>query len=158
MEMSQTTIYQLPWRSKDTTQNSIASIVKNKYFEAQLQIEIFFFNENCVITERWEKHKTNLLDLMSLSLLVWVRSCHILVYQSDYWWVITLLNLIPQNYANDLSLALHGIYPSSVETSLSIILFQAKISNVSETRINLYVFEGHFCVHFTKRKTEAESI
>lgn len=84
MEMSQTTIYQLSWRNKDTTQNSIASIVKNKYFEAQLQTEIFFFDENCVITEIWEKHKTNLLDLMSLFLLVWVRSCHILVYQSDY--------------------------------------------------------------------------
>lgn len=41
MEMSQTTIYQLSWRNKDKTQNSTASMVKNKYFEAQLQIEIF---------------------------------------------------------------------------------------------------------------------
>lgn len=160
MEMSQTTIYQLSWRNKDKMQNSIASIVKSKHFEAQLQIEIFFFffNENCITTEIREKLKTNLLDLMSLSLLAWVRSCPILVYQSDYWWVITALNLISQNYANNLSLGLYRIYPSSVETSHSIILFQAKSSNLAETWINLYRFEGHFCVHFTKRKTEAESI
>lgn len=44
MEMSQTTIYQLSWRNKDKMQNSIASIVKSKHFEAQLQIEIFFFS------------------------------------------------------------------------------------------------------------------
>lgn len=41
MEMSQTTIYQLSWRNKGKMQNSVASVVKNKYFEAQLQIEIF---------------------------------------------------------------------------------------------------------------------
>jgi len=132
MEMSQTTIYQLTWRNKGEMQNSTASIVKDKCFEAQLQIEIFF-NENCITTEVWEKHKTSPLDLMTLSLLVWVRSCPILVYQSDYWWVITSLNLIPQNYANNLSLGLYSVYPSSVVTPHSIILFQAKISNLSET-------------------------
>lgn len=40
--MSQTTIYQLSQRSKDKTQKSRGSIVRDKYFEAQLQTKIFF--------------------------------------------------------------------------------------------------------------------
>lgn len=41
MKMSQTTIYQLSQRNKDKIQKGRASIVRDKYFEAQLQTKIF---------------------------------------------------------------------------------------------------------------------
>lgn len=41
MEMSQTTIYQLSWRNKDKTQNSTASIVKNKYLKHNCKLKFF---------------------------------------------------------------------------------------------------------------------
>lgn len=151
MEMSKTTIDQLSRRNKDETQNSTICRVKNKYLEAQVQTEIFF---QCKLYNDRDrgKCKTNLLQVMSPSLLVRVRSHPILVYQSDYWWVIAPLNLIPQNHANNLSLGLYGTYPSPGETSHSISLFRAEISDLSKPEINPYGFEGHFCVHFTKRK------